>query len=393
MVLSVPSTIAPHQLITFVRCRQCDCKFVADFEPPDHDAAALDDASLRFYVEQGAGLEIFARAVFIASRRPVRNYLDVGCGFGFGPDMACRIYGWNALGLDPGPLATAGRAMLGVRIESDSLTPETRLSDTPYDVIVAIEVIEHVTNPHDFIRAMSNNLTRTGTLIISTPNARYLDAFPDGDMLLPILSPGHHAVLYTMEALSDVLRKAGFHGVTIIRMGASLLAMASRDGPLAYAAAEIDPTIYAGYLRSRFRDSDTGSPVHVGTGSRLLASLVNGGAYNEALGVFAELEAAIEAHLNIELTRPLDIAGTVLEGNIDFADIPGKFPFCLPGLLFHRGLIAARHEHRSDLACSYFLAARLASQAFLRSFNNVGISDGDMALLPERTADALKSLI
>jgi hypothetical protein len=125
----------------------------------------------------------------------------------------------------------------------------------------------------------------------------------------------------------------------------------------------------------------------------LLAFLVNGRAYNEALGVFSELGDAIAARLNVELTRPLDIAGNVLERDIDFADIPGKYPFCLPGLLFQRGLIAARHEHRNDLACSYFLAARLASQAFLRSFNDIGISDGDMALLPERAADALKSLI
>ena len=34
--------------------------------------------------------------------------LDIGCGFWFGPDMAARIFGRNALGIDPGPMAGAG---------------------------------------------------------------------------------------------------------------------------------------------------------------------------------------------------------------------------------------------------------------------------------------------
>jgi hypothetical protein len=34
--------------------------------------------------------------------------LDIGCGFWFWPDMAARIFGRNALGIDPGPMAGAG---------------------------------------------------------------------------------------------------------------------------------------------------------------------------------------------------------------------------------------------------------------------------------------------
>jgi Methyltransferase domain len=393
IVLSVPSTIAPDQLITFVLCRRCDCKFVTDFQPPAYDATLVDDASLRFYVEQGAGLELFARAVFVASRRPVRTYLDIGCGFGFGPDMATRIFGWDALGLDPGPLAAAGRDILGVKIESDILTIEKRLPGAPYDVIVATEVIEHVVNPHDLLQAMSSNLAEAGTLILTTPDGRYLDEYPDGDMLLPILSPGSHAVLYTAEVLSGVLKKAGFQAVAIIQMGSTLFAVASRSGPLAYGAGGINRPEYAGYLQSRFRDSESGSPVHVGIGNRLLAFLVGSQAYSPALAVFSELTGAIGTRLATDLTRPLDIAEGFLEQSMSFAEIPGKYPFCLPGLLYQRGLIAVGYERRNDLASSYFFAAGLAARAFLRSLNDIGISDGQLALLPKLTTDALRCLL
>jgi SAM-dependent methyltransferase len=392
VVLSVASTIVPDQLVTFVRCRRCDCKYVADFQPPSYHAVAVDEATLRFYVEQSAGLELFARAVFAASRRPVRNYLDVGCGFGFGLDMATRIFGWNAVGLDPGPLAAAGRDILGVRIERDVLAIGKSLPDGPYDAIVAMEVIEHVANPHDLLRAMGDNLTENGTLILSTPDGRYVDDHPEGEMLLPILSPGSHAVLYTMEALSGLLKKAGFQDVAIIQLGATLFAVASR-GSTTNGITEINPSEYAGYLRSRYRDSLAGSAVHVGMGGRLLTFLVNGQEYGEALDVFSGLRDAIAERLNTDLARPLDIAERVLEERIGFADIPGKYPFCLAGLLFQRGLIAVRHERRSDLACCYFLAARFVARAFLKSLNQIGMSDGELALLSTLSTDALKSLL
>jgi hypothetical protein len=73
-------------------------------------------------VEQGAGLEFIERNVFVAAQLRVTSYLDVGCGFGFGLDMATRIFGWDAIGLDPGALAAAGRDMLGVRIKDDLLS-------------------------------------------------------------------------------------------------------------------------------------------------------------------------------------------------------------------------------------------------------------------------------
>jgi SAM-dependent methyltransferase len=364
-----------------------------DYRPPAYEEASASEAPLHFYVEQGASIEFLARSVFVAAQKPaVRNYLDVGCGFGFGPDMATRIFGWNALGLDPGPLAAAGREMLGIRIESDQLSIEKPLLDAPYDAIVAMEVIEHIVNPDHFLRAVRSELCDTGILILSTPNGRYLDTCPDGNMLMPLLSPGYHAVIYTAEGLGALLRKAGFPNVSVVTASATLFAVASPSiGPL-HAEIEINRVSYLGYLRSRFRDSPKGSQIHTGFGYRLLRSLTEDQAYLEALNVFAELRETTLARLGIDIAKPLDVASRVMDEEVVFSDVPTKYPFCLAGLLFCRGTIAADHERREDLAAAYFLATRFSAQMLLRSLNTIGISDGELAGLPTRAANTMKRL-
>lgn len=391
--LSVPSSIAPDQFVIFVRCRRCDCNFVADYEPVGYDHTPVSEAPLRFYVEQGAGIEFLARSLFVAAQRPVRNYLDIGCGFGFGPDMAARIFGWNSLGLDPGPMASAGREMLGIRIESDLLTAEKRLGDAPYDAIAAMEVIEHIVDPHDFLRAVRSNLSDAGIFILSTPNGRYLDSCPDGDMLVPILSPGYHAVLYTAEGLVALLEKAGFHSVNVASAPRSLLAVASPSKRPLRADLDIHRGKYMQYLKSRFHDASTGSPLHLGFGSRLLRFLTEDRAYREALCVFAELRNATLARFGIDISKPLDVASRVLEDDVAFADLPARYPFCLGGLLYCRGTIAASFEHKAELASAYFLATRFSTRMLLHSLNQIGISDGHLATLPSLAATAMTSLL
>jgi SAM-dependent methyltransferase len=386
LVLSTPSLISHDATVTFAQCRKCDCAFVVDYQSPAYEAASINEASLRFYVEQGAGFDTFARTVYVAAQKPVKTYLDIGCGFGFGIDMATRIFGWDATGLDPGGLAAAGRETLGIKIESDSdLTDAT----THYDVIVATEVLEHIADPLVFLTDLRTHLSDAGTLIISTPNARYLDTEPSGGMLLPLLSAGYHAILYTAEGLADLVRQAGFPNVKVAKTPASLFAVASPSGRLPYLGCEIDRGAYVGYLRSRFNDVERGSSVHTGFGHRLLRCLVEDHFYKEALEVFDDLRATILTNYRIDIRRPLDIASDTLERRITFTEVPERFPFCLAGLLACRGSIAADCEGQSGQAACYCIAARFSAQMLLRALDGVGMSDGELETLPERIAVGL----
>ena len=336
-------------------------------------------------------METLARSIFVAAQQPVRNYLDIGCGFGFGPDMATRIFGWNSVGLDPGPLAAAGREMLGITVETDLLTTEKRLAGAPYDAIVAMEVVEHIVEPHEFLRAVRHNLADSGVLILTTPNGRYLDTSPDGDMLVPILSPGYHAVLYSAAGLTRVLEETGFPNVNVMTTSGSLFAVASPSKRPLHAQMAIQRGRYVGYLMIALRDAPSGSPIHVGFGYRLMRCLTEDRAYQEALDVFTELRDTLVTQLRIDIGKPFDIAGQVSEQEVAFADVPGRYPFCLAGLLFVRGTIAARHERRPEVAAAYFLATRFTAQLLLHSLNAIGISDGDMASLSMLAANELMS--
>jgi hypothetical protein len=173
----------------------------------------------------------------------------------------------------------------------------------------------------------------------------------------------------------------------------SLFAVASpSSGPL-HAELEVHKGRYVDYLRSRFRDAPAGSPIHIGFGYRLLRSLTEDRAYREALDIFAELRQATLSRLGIDISKPLDVAAQVLDADIDFNDVPTKYPFCLAGLLYCRGAIAAAYERRAELAAAYFVATRFAAQTILRSLNRLGMSDGNLARLPSLAMDAMTAAV
>jgi hypothetical protein len=133
--------------------------------------------------------------------------------------------------------------------------------------------------------------------------------------------------------------------------------------------------------------------LHLGLGSRLRRSLTEDRAYHEALCIFAELRNATLARLDIDISKPLDVASRVLEEDVAFADLPARYPFCLGGLLYFRGTIAASFEHKAELASAYFLATRFTARMLLHSLNQIGISDGHLATLPSLAASAMTSLL
>lgn len=383
LLLSIPSTSKPNELITFARCRRCDARFVVDFDPPPFTSEEVGEASLRFYIEQGAGLSFLARSLFVAAQAGVRNYLDVGCGFGFSLDLATRMFGWNASGIDAGPFAALGREMLGVSICNQALAADTRVRDAPFDAVVATEIIEHVTQPQEFVRAIRSNLSDEGILVLSTPNGRYLESLADDYALLPILSPGYHAILYTPEGLAGLLGDAGFPNVVVSDTPSALFAVAS---PSSRHRLQPDMPInrakYSLYLRSRFRSVQIESPLHIGFGQRLLQCLIDEGSYDEALEIFHKLREALIARLHIDLNHPLSLADQLMQSALTFDEMPGRYPFCLAGLLYNRGVIARRHEDDAELASCYFVAARIAARKILGMLSEIGSSDGEtLALL------------
>lgn len=111
-----------------------------------------------------------ARSAFVALR-----LLDVGCGGGLLSEPMCRM-GFNVTGLDASEknigTATAHADMGGLDIRYLNQTVEQLAAsgEVLYDVVLTMEVIEHVTDPEAFLKTCAALVKPGGLLFVATLN-------------------------------------------------------------------------------------------------------------------------------------------------------------------------------------------------------------------------------
>jgi 2-polyprenyl-6-hydroxyphenyl methylase / 3-demethylubiquinone-9 3-methyltransferase len=108
------------------------------------------------------------------SRTPLqgKSALDVGCGGGLLAEPLARL-GALVTGIDASPeviaVAREHASMMGLEI--DYRASDIQQLHGQFDLITAMEVIEHVANPAAFVNALARLLAPDGLLVMSTPNA------------------------------------------------------------------------------------------------------------------------------------------------------------------------------------------------------------------------------
>lgn len=107
-------------------------------------------------------------------RRPLlgRAAADVGCGAGLLCEPLARL-GAEMVGIDAAPenIAAARLHAEGQGLAIDYRTGSIDvLGAEPFDLIISMEVIEHVDDPAVFVRGLAGALAPGGLLILSTPN-------------------------------------------------------------------------------------------------------------------------------------------------------------------------------------------------------------------------------
>ena len=108
------------------------------------------------------------------SRRPLegKSALDVGCGAGLLAEPLARL-GAAVTAIDPaGELVTAAREhAAGQGLEIDYRVAAVENVEGTFDLITAMEVIEHTADPQLFLNSLAQRLAPNGLLMLSTPNA------------------------------------------------------------------------------------------------------------------------------------------------------------------------------------------------------------------------------
>jgi 2-polyprenyl-3-methyl-5-hydroxy-6-metoxy-1,4-benzoquinol methylase len=200
------------------RCPGCRLALVAD---PVEDLASIYDE--RYYAGQGADPLVDYRFELEHPKSTVRVYewrgiervvsdllgdltkvrwLDYGCGNG-GLVRHLRASGYDATGFEEGAIA-ASAASLGIPIASRDDLPG--LAET-FDVVTAIEVIEHTLDPLEELRSMRRLLRPGGLLFLTTGNAA---AFADRLTRWSYIVPEIHISLFEPSTLERALSLAGF---------------------------------------------------------------------------------------------------------------------------------------------------------------------------------------
>ena len=107
------------------------------------------------------------------SRQPLtgKSALDVGCGAGLLAEPLARL-GAEVTGIDAAPelVAAASAHAAGQGLSIDYRGVGVEALDGRFDLVTAMEVVEHVADPAAFVAALAARLAPGGLLILSTPN-------------------------------------------------------------------------------------------------------------------------------------------------------------------------------------------------------------------------------
>ena len=101
------------------------------------------------------------------------DILEVGCGYGY-LSYAMSKLGHNVTGIDISKNAIKfAKSNFGGNYIADSLENFNSKNNQKFDLIVATEVIEHLTNPTEFMSIGLKLLKNEGKIILTTPNKDY----------------------------------------------------------------------------------------------------------------------------------------------------------------------------------------------------------------------------
>ena len=146
------------------------------------------------------------------------DLLDIGCGGGLLSEPMARL-GAAVTGIDAAPknipVAQTHAEQSGLDINYKFITAEELVkTKKQYDVILNMEVIEHVNNPNDYLKTCQKLLKPNGLMVCSTINRTsksFLFAILGAEYILRWLPKGTHnwAKFIKPDELSNLISEAG----------------------------------------------------------------------------------------------------------------------------------------------------------------------------------------
>jgi SAM-dependent methyltransferase len=202
---------------TILRCQSCGFGFLESRLSERHLAELYSNLDHKVYEAEADGRARTAIQHFKIVRRTVASgtLLDVGCSSGAFLRI-CSANGFHVTGVEPAKeFAARAQALLKGRGEVFCATlQDAPLENSIFDVVTLWDVLEHVTEPIDFLRTCGALLKPGGYLFLNVPDLASVQATILGRKW-PLLLP-EHLNYFTRQSLKIGVRKAGFE---ILRFG------------------------------------------------------------------------------------------------------------------------------------------------------------------------------
>lgn len=169
-------------------------------------------------------LQRFLTRRFAASRNDLRAF-DLGCGSGATSNFLHEL-GFDVVGIDlsESGIALARSAFPNCRFDVASAYDDLASFYGHFDVVVSLEVVEHVYDPRKYAGRVFELLKPGAPCIISTPYHGYLKNVALAvsgklDKHFTALWDGGHIKFWSIDTLGQLLTEAGFRDVQFERVG------------------------------------------------------------------------------------------------------------------------------------------------------------------------------
>jgi 2-polyprenyl-3-methyl-5-hydroxy-6-metoxy-1,4-benzoquinol methylase len=159
--------------------------------------------------------------------RKTGKILDIGSGYGFFLEIA-RQKGWDVYGTELTDEAVTHCENKGIKMFKGEL-PNIPLEENAFDVIVAIEALEHVNNPTEYIKHACKTLRKGGLFYITTPNFNAALRYHLKEKYNIIGYP-NHLCYFTKRTLKKLFTNYGFKTQKIATTGISLTRLKTSKG-------------------------------------------------------------------------------------------------------------------------------------------------------------------
>lgn len=138
-----------------------------------------------------------------------KKFLDVGCNVGYAV-AAAKGLGFDAFGIDIDEDAVAtAKEHFGAENFAPLSVEDYAASGKKAQVIHTSEVIEHVPDPHSFVRALAEILIPGGILYLTTPDGNHF-MLPQNFTRWEACTPPEHIVYFSRKGLKILLEANGF---------------------------------------------------------------------------------------------------------------------------------------------------------------------------------------